>query len=161
MWKQVASIVFNVVIIIVLIAALYASVDWPRETALFPQVVGVSVLALTILSLGLELYQARKGSSGTDTGGKESDEEGTAGAAFLLKSARMYAWLLGFGAAIWVLGFYAAAFCFIFLYVRLRARDSMLAAFLWSSGTVATIIGVFELLLGVQLFRGLIWTAYV
>jgi hypothetical protein len=158
MWKETANIIFNAVVVLVLAAALYASFGWPRETALFPQTVGTLILVLACISLGREIYAARKRSPGERTDTPAPDEEGTEDLDFFVKSVAMFAWLLGFGAGIWVLGFYGAAFFFLLLYIRLRAEITVLGSLMWAAGTVATIVLLFDVLLGVDLYRGLAWT---
>ncbi len=157
MWKETANIIFNAVVVLVLAAALYASLGWPRETALFPQTVGTLVLVLACVSLGREIYAARKRAPGERPEAPAPDEEGTEDLDFFVKSVAMFAWLVGFGVGIWVLGFYGAAFVFLSLYIRFRAGITVPGSLMWAAGTVATIVLLFDVLLGVDLYRGLAW----
>ena len=158
MWKPVANIVFNSFMIVILGVALYFSRNWPRETHLFPQAIGIPVLALAIISLGCEIYRMRWKPSPLDESSEETGEEDTTDPAFLAKAGIMFAWLVGFGVAIWVFGFYLAALAFLFLYIRLRADITTVGSLLWSVSTAALVALIFELLLGIELYRGLLWT---
>lgn len=154
MRKPVANLIFNFLLIVVLSTALYFSLDWPRETALFPQAVGVPILALSVISFGLEIHRLRRGRAVPE----ETKDTGDAFAdpALLAKAGAVFGWLVGFGVAIWILGFYPAAFAFFFLYIRLQAKLTMVASLSWSVLAIAAIFALFHLFLNVIPYNGMI-----
>lgn len=155
MWKPVANLVFHVVLIVVLALALYASLDWPRETALFPQAVGVPVLALTMISFGLEFYRVRRERLQTAPAAAASESDGE-DSVFFAKATASFGWLIGFGVAIWLLGFYLAALAYLFLYVRLQAKMTVAASAFAAIAAVAVVYGFFSLLLHIEPYHGLV-----
>jgi putative tricarboxylic transport membrane protein len=155
MWKPIASLVFHGVLIVVLATALYFSLDWPPETALFPQAVGAPILALTIVSLGLQMHHLRRAGIEAVNAELEADSE-PADAEFLKKAAVEFAWLIGFGLAIWLIGFYPAAFLFLLLYLKAQAELGWGFSLLWSISAVAVVFVFFYLLLHLDPYGGLI-----
>jgi hypothetical protein len=155
MWKPVANLVFHGVLIAVLAAALFASLDWPRETALFPQAVGAPILALTIISFALQALHLR--SAGVEAVNAEIEAESEpADSAFLAKAAVEFAWLIGFAVSTWLIGFYPAAFLFLLLYLRVQAKLGWAKSLLWSISAIVVVFVVFHLLLRLDSYNGLI-----
>jgi putative tricarboxylic transport membrane protein len=155
MWKPIASLVFHGALIVVLATALYFSLDWPPETALFPQAVGAPILALTIVSLGLQMLHLQRTGIEVVNAELEADSE-PADAEFLKRAAVEFAWLIGFGLAIWLIGFYPAAFLFLLLYLKVQAKLGWVASLIWSASAVAVVFGFFYFLLRLDPYGGLI-----
>jgi Tripartite tricarboxylate transporter TctB family len=152
MWKPIANLFFHVALIVALAFALYASLDWPRETALFPRAVGVPILVLTIVSFALELRRLQQAGLVPERGAvEEADVED---AAFLRGAAIIFVWLIGFGFAIWILGFYMAAFVYLLLYIRIQAKLSLTRSLFWSIATVAVVFVFFSVLLHIEPYHG-------
>ena len=155
MWKPVASLGFHVVLIVVLAGALILSLDWPSETALFPQAVGAPILALTLISFGFEIARFRRGGAAPVTmelvEGTEAEDW-----AFLARAGVEFAWMVGFGLAIWVVGFYPASFLFLLLYLTIRAKLGIGKGLIWSASAIVAIFVIFYLLLRLDPYRGLI-----
>lgn len=150
MLKVAAQLTFNFAIILGLSAALYFSQDWPKETALFPQAIGLPILILSILSFGLELYRVRRGHS-------VSGGESFADVEFVRKSSVIMGWLIGFGLAIWTLGFYLAALFFVFFYMKLQGKMTWVTCLSYASIYMILVFTIFDLILHVGMYRGIIW----
>jgi hypothetical protein len=155
MWKPIANLVFHGVLIVVLATALYFSLDWPRETSLFPQAVGAPTLALTVISLGMQVFRLQRVGTAAMNAELEAESE-PADAEFLKKAAVEFAWLIGFGLAIWLIGFYPAAFLFLLLYLKVQAGFGWGVGFLWSFSAVAVVFAFFYLLLRLDPYGGLV-----
>lgn len=155
MSKPVANLVFQAVLIVVLAIALYLSLGWPRETALFPQAVGAPILALTIISLGLDARRMLRGDGVADERAEEMTSDFNS-PTFLAKALAIFAWLLGFGVAIWLVGFYLAAFSYLTCYLKLQARLSLAVCLLSSVLAVAMVFLLFRVFLEVEPYSGLL-----
>lgn len=151
--KVVAHLTFNFAIIVALSVALYFSQDWPKETALFPQAIGLPILALSIISFGLVLYRARRGIE--EPG--ESGETGFSDVNFVKKSGVILGWLLGFALAIWILGFFLAALFFVFFYMRIQGKMTWVTCFSYSSGYMIIVYVLFDVILHVEMYTGMVW----
>lgn len=150
MLKVTAQLTFNFIIIIGLSVALYFSQDWPKETALFPQAIGLPILLLSIISFGLELYRARRGLP--VSGGDSFDD-----ANFVRKSSVILCWLIGFALAIWILGFYFASLFFVFFYMKLQGKMTWITCFSYSSVYMIIVFVLFDVILHVGMYRGIVW----
>jgi len=155
MWKPIANLAFHAVLIAVLATALYFSLDWPWESALFPQAVGAPILVLTLISFGLQVLHFQR--AGIAVLNAEIEEETEpADAEFLVKAAVEFAWLIGFGFAIWIAGFYPAAFLFLLFYLKIQANLAWVESVLWAISAVIIVYAIFHLLLRLDPYYGLI-----
>ena len=143
MTKPMANLGFTFVLILILVAALLLAREWPAETALFPRAVGLLMLS--------RAHAAEPDDMTTN----QIDPTQLAGA------ATMFAWLIGFGVGIWVLGFYASAFCFVFFFVRVRAQDPIVTSLGWASAITAVVYLLFTVIIQQPPYDGLIleWLA--
>lgn len=139
--KAVIRVVFNLAIVTVISTGLYLSRNWPTETALFPRAIGFPVLALSLVTFVMGLFDLRPG-------WKRVAAEGIppADRKFVVSAARIFGWLVGFAIAIWALGFQFAAPLFVLSYMRLEGRTSWFACVLFTVGAAAFIFIVFALL---------------
>ena len=150
MQKQIGNLIFTFALIVILAAATYESLFWPRETKLFPTTMGVVALILSLIIFARDsfrLYASGAAIAGSE-GGKEPVE--------LIGGLRVLAWLFGFGLAIWIFGFHIAAFLFVFLFVKFRANRSTLESLGFGVAAAAAIYVIFVLVFNQQVYLGLI-----
>jgi hypothetical protein len=119
------------------------------ESKLLPLIVGSIVLVLAAVQLGTELKTKR-----------EPEIVEDAGTAVLSDDARPYlihgAWIAGYVLAIYVLSFTAATGLFVLFYMHrlgTRWRDAIIFAIIFT----ALMYGLFEVALGIDLYRGLLF----
>jgi hypothetical protein len=79
----------------------------------------------------------------------------------LAQELRMFGWMAGFLVLVVVLGFYAAIPFYLFCYLRLRAGKGALVAAATGFGLAAFLYIVFELLMGYEIFSGLLAGDYL
>jgi len=123
------------------------------ESKLLPLLIGSIVLVLAAVQLGIEITTKREPEiieGGDEGGGTEVQEE----------DARQYlihgAWVGGFVLGIYVLGFTAAVFLFLLLYMRqlgTKWREAIIYAVIFT----VFIYGLFEAMLDIDLYRGLLF----
>lgn len=142
------KMLFTLSVIAVAGYAVYTSKEWPLGTRLFPWVVGVPVLALSIVQLALELYQARRpGQSGrVETGDLQVDWSMTT-AVVIRRAGAYFGWLLGLFFAIWLFGFFVAIPLYAFLYLKIQAREGWLVSLALSLGVFVFFVGLFDQIL--------------
>ncbi len=123
MAKNVAQIIFNLIIIIILLVAIYASWDWPEETRLFPRAITLPTLALSAISLIIGLLRARRERVTVKRGMTPDDHS------LLVKTTGIFGWLIFFGLAVWSLGLPTGVPLFVFFYmiVRLAAESRLMS----------------------------------
>ena len=150
MLKAAAQLTFNLLIIVGLSVALYFSQDWPKETALFPQAVGLPILILSIVSFGMALWRTRRGIP-------EPGEGSFLDADVVRKAGIILAWLLGFAVAIWIVGFYLASFFFVFFYMKLQGKMNWITCFSYPTVYMILVFVLFDMVLHVNMYRGIVW----
>lgn len=100
---------------------LYASMDWPLKTALFPRVIGLPLLLLAIIEMALSLFVREEKRTGHAV-----DFELTTEVDPILARRRTWAitaWLLGFLSLILLFGFPLAVPLFVFLYLKVGGKE--------------------------------------
>jgi heme A synthase len=115
------------------------ALSYPPKAALLPLVVGLPGTALCVLQLALD-WRGRRTAMVAPR-----DQRGR---------LRMLGWVVGFVAAVLLLGFLVAAPLALFAYARWQSREPRWLAALFGLAGFAAIYGVFELLLSVSLFEG-------
>lgn len=140
--------IFTLSVIAVAVYAVYTSKDWPLGTRLFPWVVGVPVLVLSIVQIGLEIYQAvNPGQSGKlETGDLQVDWNMTT-AVVVKRAGAYFGWLLALFFGVWVFGFFVAIPIYAFLYLKFQAREGWLVSLTLTLGVFVFFIGLFDQIL--------------
>jgi TctA family transporter len=131
---------FTLLVALVLAAALWQSRDFGFRAGLFPWAIGIPVLALALLQLALEL--AGKGQEPA-TGAPEADHRLPASEVGR-RTASILAWIVGYLAAIWLLGFTLGGTLCTFLLLKLGSREGWPVSLAMTAGVAAFIYGVFE-----------------
>jgi Tripartite tricarboxylate transporter TctB family len=114
-------VVFGAGLAVVAAYAVYAALRWPPKAALFPLVMGIPLLVLTLAQIILELRAPPAPVEAPGAG---------------RRVAMVFAWMIGFVALVLLGGFAAAVPIFVFLYLRLDSREgwvlsAALAAAAW------------------------------
>lgn len=126
-----------------------------RQAALLPFVFGGLVFVLSGVQLWRELSGREAG--GTKKKEKRASGEGDEQPTVKGGSLGMLAlWILGFSAAIYLLGYLVALPLFLLSYVRWRGR-SWVAAIVMAVALTGFLYGLFDLALGIKLYPGLIF----
>jgi hypothetical protein len=123
-------------------AVIIAGLSYPPKAASIPLLVGGVGAALSLLQLIIELRASRS----------SSYEERID----LKKDIPIYLWVWAFVIAIVMFGFLLAAPPMLFIYLKFRSRESWRLSIALSLGVFALLYGLFQIVLGVPLFEGLI-----
>jgi Tripartite tricarboxylate transporter TctB family len=105
------AVLFSVGLAVVAAYAVFAALRWPPKAALFPLVMGIPLLLLTVAQVFLELRAAPGATEPAGTG---------------RRVLAVFAWMAAFVALVLLGGFAAAVPIFVFLYLRLDSRESWL-----------------------------------
>ncbi|MFQ5851855.1 MAG: tripartite tricarboxylate transporter permease [Candidatus Binatia bacterium] len=154
--KEVAHVsrwepLFSLLVVVLFIWALWEARDWGIRSRMFPWAIGFPGLALALMQLDLDITGIfRKGIKGPP---KEADPEA---ALVVRRTAGISGWILGFFAAIWLLGFSIAVPVATFLYLKVGAAEKWpisvaLTGFAW-----LCFYGLFDYFLHVPFPEGLL-----
>lgn len=157
-WQR-AELVFCFVLFVLLAGALATSLGWSQRAGLFPWIVLVPTLALTFW----QLVDDERGKTATPTTalGEEGESaaleaDATSGAA-ARRGAGVVAWILGFFAAIIVLGFGVGGGLLSTLYLRFAARERWLLSGVYGVITLLVIEIGFRRLLAIPFPPGMVF----
>lgn len=138
--------------------ALYASLYWPFRTALFPRVIGVPLLALSLVEMLLCLVSAEKAREGHAV-----DFEMTMDVDPLVARKRtlaIFSWTLGFMALILLFGFTLAVPLFVFLYLKLAGKEGWVLSLSMTALSWLTMEGLFNRLLHLPFPEGWLFSLW-
>lgn len=145
---------FSGFILLVAVWALYATKDWPFNTALYPRVVSVPFILLATAEFVLSL----RGRDGGD-GGRAMDVQISAATdppTAMRRTLIALGWLLAFFGGIWLLGFVVAVPVFVFAYLKFGGRESWVTSLGLAAAAWAGFYGLFVRLLHLPFLPGVL-----
>ena len=134
----------------------YAAISawfWPLKTALFPLVISIPLFvlaAIEVAALWLSRTRAAAPQVQAPAGEVASGEAA-------LRSLIAAGWIVGFFAAILLFGFLVAVPVFLFLYLKLQARESWLFSIVLTAIIAGAFYLVFDYSLHLPFGSGLLW----
>lgn len=154
--RLIGDLVFTLVLLTIIVAAMVAALDWPYSARLAPLAVGVPAAVLCLALAVRAIWHVIKGSAPEENkrimdlrADRDIDAD-----VFAVRASLMFAWIFGFAAAIWLVGFVPSVPVFVFLYMLLQAREKWWVALLYSAGMFAFMVIVFHVILHVAWLRG-------
>jgi hypothetical protein len=135
-----ASIGLAAVVMLVSGYAVFAATAWPWKAALFPLAIGIPLFCLAATELLWALFGAPPQSAPHEV---ELSTDPVARRRVL----RVTGWMLGFFAAIALLGFPIAVPLFAFLYLKLEGREGWAMSVALTAAVAAVFYGLFDALL--------------
>ena len=138
--------------------ALYASLQWPFRTALFPRVIAVPLLALSLLELLLCAVVAEP-----EREGHAVDFELTKDitpALARIRTVAIFSWIFGFFFLILLFGFTLAVPLFVFLYLKVVGKEGWILTLLLTLLSWLTMEGLFNRLLHLPFPEGWLFSLW-
>lgn len=152
-----ASLGLAIGIIFVSGFAIFSAWAWPWKAALFPLAIGIPLFVLATAEVLWSL--ARKSAQGDADSARDfqlsthlSEKEA------LRRTALAIAWILGFFAAVVLVGFSIAVPLLVFLYMRVQGRERWVFSIVFALVVWACFYGLFDRLLHLPFPDGWIWT---
>ena len=141
---------FLIFILLVSLALIIRSIAFPYlESKLLPLIIGGIVFVLTAVALIMELRAKEKPKRVREPWEGEELE--------LRQYGWTGAWLGGYALAIYLLGFIIATPVFVLSYLKLHGTGWLITIII-TVVTTAFVYGVFELILRITLYRGLLFS---
>lgn len=140
------------------VCAIYSAVEWPVHSRAFVMAIAFPGLVLTVvLFVRQRWWQGKKNADATlrSLGDTPLDADVPPTVA-RRRMVNVFAWIFALFGMIWLVGFEIAVPLFTFVYLKLQARESLLASALVSLVMVALIVGVFDLILNVLWPKGML-----
>ncbi len=141
----------------VAVGALIPAMKWPFRTALFPITIGIPVFLTALTDLLLNVFQKPKREAPVKKGmiaRPETPSETIDPALALRRTLSIFAWIIGFFVLILLAGFAVAAPLYVFLYLKLQAREGWKLTFSLTASTFVFFYGLFVWILNTHFEEG-------
>lgn len=146
------SLSVAVVGMIVVIMAL----RWPFKTALFPVIIAIPVVLMAVAELVMGLRGMKKSEKGgVDFKLSEDIDPKVA----MRRTLVTFGWIVGFFLLIVLLGFPIAVLLFLFLNLKLQAKENWRLTLLLTAATSIFFYGLFIRMLDIHFYEGVILRA--
>jgi len=150
--RALMSLCVAVVAMIVVIVAL----KWPFKTALFPVMIAIPVVFMAVAELVMSLQGRKKAEKGgVDFKLSEDVDPKVA----MRRTLVTFAWIVGFFLLIVLVGFPIAVVLFLFLNLKLQAKEGWPLTILLTAATSVFFYGLFIRLLDIHFYEGVILRA--
>jgi hypothetical protein len=147
-----ASLALSVLIMLVSGYGVVVATAWPWKAALFPLVIGIPLFCLA----AAEAVWTLLGSA--PQGGEAKDFQLSIGKQTARRTAEAFAWIIGFFAAIVLLGFPIAVPLFMLLYLKLQGREGWVLSIVMTVAVWGVFYGLFDRLLHLPFAAGWLLT---
>jgi Tripartite tricarboxylate transporter TctB family len=127
--------------------------DWPSKAALFPLAIGIPLFCLAAVEAVWALLGSRQESA------KAMDFQLSVNEKSLRRTAVAIAWMLGFFAAIVLLGFPIAVPLFVLLYLKLQGGEGWVLSIVMTLAVWGIFYGLFDRLLHLPFAAGWLFSA--
>ena len=151
-----SSLILGLAIMAVSGYAAISALAWPLKTALFPLVISIPLFCLATIEVAWVALSGPRFSQTKDFQRPPAEVPGTTAA---LRQLHAAGWILGFFAAIVLLGFTIAVPVFLLLYLRLEGRESWTFSIVFTAIVSGVFYGLFDYLLHLPFASGWILQA--
>jgi hypothetical protein len=146
-----ASVALSIGVLLLAGYAIFAATAWPAKAALFPLAICIPMFGLAAVELLWALFgKPEEESAAADI--ELTMQEGTG-----RRIAVAAAWMIGFFAAIALLGFPIAVAGFLFLYLKFQGGEGWTLSIVITVVTGAAFYGLFDALLHLPFPAGWLW----
>jgi hypothetical protein len=146
--SRASSLALAALVMIVCGYGIVTAWSWPTKAALFPLAIGIPLLCMAAAEALWTLLR------GADPAGEQRDVQFYLGKGSLRRTLVAIGWILGFFAAIVLLGFPIAVPLFVFLYLKLQGRESWALSIVFSLAVWGAFYALFDRLLHLPFAAG-------
>jgi hypothetical protein len=146
--RRTASVALAALIMLGTAYGIVAAWDWPEKAKIFPLAIGIPLFCLAAVEAAWSLLGSER------RGGEARDFQLSAEGHGTRRAAVAVAWMLGFFAAIVLLGFPYAVPLFVFVYLKLQGRESWTLSIVMTVAVWGVFYGLFDRLLHLPFATG-------
>lgn len=126
---------FSLIAVIFFCVFVYTAQDWRMQARLYPWTIGIPMLILAVIQFVLDLKGVKaKESSDAPMDFQFQGQKEIAPELVRKRTITMFAWMFGFFAMIWALGYVVAIPLMVFTYLKFQSNES------WVLSTTLTVI---------------------
>ncbi|MBI4321437.1 MAG: hypothetical protein HY675_23335 [Chloroflexi bacterium] len=143
----------TLLIVVVSAFVVQQSLRFPVGAGIYPLVIGVITLGLSLAQLGIELRGGGTGATGAVDLAVEEEATGTAA---MRRGLRFLLWLAGLYVGTYLVGFNISLVLFFFLYIKVEGQSSWRTVILMTAIAAAMELYYFPEILGMRWATGLL-----
>ena len=157
--RRITEVLPSLALVVVAVGYVWASYSYDTASRALPWIAGVTATTLAVIDV---IVTWRKGveRQRDDSAPVPEDPAPVSDSAHVpnapAQEVVVFGWIGGFLGLAVVLGFYASTPLFVFCYLKLYARKSSSVSAMTAFGVLAFLYVVFDVLMGYELFGGLI-----
>lgn len=150
------QILFDLLVLLFFAFLVWEAKEWKLQARLYPWVIGIPMLLLSVVHLGMELRGMEEKSSGS-TPVDFQFAKGIDPVLAKWRTIRIFSCIFGFLTAVWLLGFSISIPLVVFLYLKADAREGWILSVILTAGAWLIYWGLFERLLRLPMPEGKIF----
>lgn len=139
-------------------SALYSTLDWPWQTALFPRLIGVPLFLLALIETALCVLGPEGAREGHAVDFELTTDVDPATAR--RRTLAIETWIVGFFGLILLVGFPLAVPIFVFAYLKLAGREGWILTIILTATSWLFMEGLFDRLLHIPFSEGWIFSLF-
>ena len=167
--KTKIEIIFSLFLLLMFLIFLIIASSYDRQTRMFPFIIGIPGLILSIIlfssyyipavSRRISTIKQKEFFKTYDREEEKEDDEKKKKELkkALLKELNITIWIIALLVTIYIMGFMMTVPLFIFLFLKFREKENLKVSILISAGSWAVIYVMFRLVLGAQLYGGMLF----
>jgi TctA family transporter len=153
--KSTSRILFSLLVITAFAILVWGARNWPLQTRLFPWVIGISMLVLSLIQLAQDLLKGVLTLSRSVGGPVDVQiNEPTDRALVRWRTLNIFSWIFVFFVGVWLLGFSVAVPLLVFLYMKVQSQERWTLSLVLSGSAWIVFWGLFDRLLHIPFPRG-------
>ncbi|MGH7769571.1 MAG: tripartite tricarboxylate transporter TctB family protein [Candidatus Binatia bacterium] len=118
------QVLLGVILVVFFAVFVYLAKDWRLQARLYPWAIGIPMLVLALAQVVLDLKGIGAQKSGDNAPVDFRFAERSDPLAARRRAINIFAWIVGYIVAIWLLGYFYSVPLLVFLYLKVRSRES-------------------------------------
>jgi hypothetical protein len=156
--KKDPGAIFTLLVLLICLLGVFTARQWQFQARLFPWTIGIPAFLLCVIQLVLDIFRSKASDDPDDVRGLMDlpVDSSVPMLVVMQRAANIFGWILGFFAAIWIIGFIISVPLFIILYLGLQARERISLTLIYAGIMLLFLLVVFHYVLHIPWPAGVI-----
>jgi len=154
------QLLLDLAVIIFFVIFVYEARDWRLQARLYPWVIGIPMVGLSVIHMirGLKGAPDKPSRQPSDAPVDFQFTRGIAPALARRRALNIFSWIFGFFVGIWLLGFAIAIPGFVFLYLKVQSGEGWGRSLVLTGAAWLIFWGLFDRLLHLPFPEGMVFS---
>jgi hypothetical protein len=157
-FKADPGVFFTLIVLLICFLGVFTARQWQFQARLFPWTIGIPAFLFCVAQLALDIFRSKASDDPEDVRGLMDLPVDSSVPVLVVvqRAANIFGWILGFFAAIWLIGFVISVPLFIILYLGLQAGEKMSVTLIYAGVMLLFLLVVFHYVLHIPWPAGVI-----